>query len=273
MVDLAYVKKRKRRKIVAIFGGVGTAGVAAMSVLAFLGRFVGSFTVSVTNGEVALTLSEKASFERTTSMLRIDELAPYGETTFPALPDAEVLDNEDTPYDTGMRKKADGTYVSTDYFKYTFYIKNVGASVSSYNFNVNISENKEADDGSGRTLLDTLRVMIYENTPGTPRVDPVVYAKPAAEVNYLRDGTKTNREFIFDEPFNKTEDDEHPLATNFVSTDRVCTLRTQGFKVGDVKRYTIVTWLEGSDKQSLEDTEPPHGATVKLGVEVGANAG
>ena len=257
----------------AIFGGIGTTGVASMSILAFLGRYVGTFTVSVKNAEVALTLSEKASFEKTTSMLRIDELAPYGETTYPALPEAEVLDNEEQPYTLGMHKNKEGVYDSVDFFKYTFYVKNVGASVASYKFDVNITENKESDDGTGRTLIDTLRVMIYENVPGTPRTEPTVFAKPAAENNYLRDGTKTNREFIHDEPFSKTEDDEHKLATNFISADKVCSLRTLAFKVGDVKRYTIVTWLEGSDPQSPEGMEPPHGASLKLSVEVGANAG
>ena len=61
MYELEYVRKRKRKIRAAIIGGISAIGVSVLVIVAFLGRFVGTFTVTVDNGEVKLALSETSA--------------------------------------------------------------------------------------------------------------------------------------------------------------------------------------------------------------------
>ena len=272
MYELDFVRRRKRRRIAAIIAAAGSVGVGSLSIIAFLGRFVGTFTVSVNNGEVDLSLSEKISFAEPQSLLRISSLSKYDEIAYESLPDVGTLDNEDFPYTLGA--VFDGQeMVSMKYFKYTFYVKNVGQASARYRISFKITENKPADDGTGRTLDDTLRVMIFDNEASGSLHDKKIYAKEAAEFNYLADGTKTRREFIGRTPYNRTEDETNKLVDGtFLSESLVTEYEVPDFKANDIRRYTFVSWLEGEDRQSEKDKEPPRGATIKLGVEINAYA-
>ncbi|MBQ9458152.1 MAG: hypothetical protein IJU64_06625 [Bacilli bacterium] len=270
MYELDLVRKRKRKIAAWIVVGASTSGLVSLSIIAFLGRFVGTFTVSVNNGEVGLSLSEKASFEKPESLLRIDDLRPYEETTFHALPSGEVLDNEDSPYTLGANYDDKNAWTTLNYFKYTFYVKNVGKKTAKYDISFNITESKPTDDGTERKLDDTLRVMIFDNEANSTEHNYKVYAKEAAEYNYLPDGTRTRREFIAEASYDRTEDEDHPLAELFLSGETVARYTVPGFRADDIRRYTLVAWLEGEDRQSRDDMTPPVGATIKLGVEINA---
>ena len=94
MYELEYVRKRKRKKIAAIVAGISTIVISALIIVSFLGRFVGTFTVSLDTGNVELTLGDSYSFEKQTSYLRIDELPSLEETYYAALPSDDYLDDE-----------------------------------------------------------------------------------------------------------------------------------------------------------------------------------
>ena len=143
---------------------------------------------------------------------------------------------------------------------------------SKYNLNVNVSDRTKAIDGTGRTLDDTLRVMVYENDPSKEgRLEPTVFAKEAAEYNYDVDGNKTRREFISTYPSGSNqEDNEHKLATSFLPGQTVAKYSVSNFAKNYIKRYTIAIWLEGEDPQSTNDKQFPEGASVKLGVDIAA---
>lgn len=269
MYEKDYVKKRKRKRAAAIIIFVGTVGCTALGIVAFLGRFVGTFTVSLNNGNVNLALSQTASFEKSESLLRVDTLPEFEETAFEALPPHSELDNENTDYLYGARYDGD-TMVGIDFFKYTFYLKNVGSKVARYDFKLKIVESTISEDGTNRYLDDTIRVMIYQDEGLSPDHDYVVYAKEAAEYNYLTDGTRTRREFITEYPKNNTEDETHPLAQTFVSPTVIAEHSVSNFGINEMKRYTVVTWLEGFDPQSDDEFTAPKGAKMKLGVEINA---
>ena len=74
MYDLLFVRRRRRRKIAAVVSVISAMGVGSLAIISFLGRTVGTFTVSVQNSTVRLALSEKQDFKNSTSYLRIDEL-------------------------------------------------------------------------------------------------------------------------------------------------------------------------------------------------------
>ena len=58
------------------------------------------------------------------------------------------------------------------------------------------------------------------------------------------------------------------LAEMFETDHTVATLSTKGFTKGEIKRYTIVTWLEGEDIDAQGN--PPKGGNLKLGVTINA---
>lgn len=268
MYELDYVKKRKRKRVVAIGTSIGAMGVSVFAIVAFLGRFVGTFTVTVNNGDVNLALCESSTFDNPQSLLRLESLPAYEEWTYGRLPDASILDNEDTPYTYGAnRNPTTNEVTSFNYFKYTFFVKNVGTNIAQYKISYNIVENKPASDG--RSLEDTIRVMIYDNKNDPDDHSNVsVFAKEAAEVNYKADGTPTMQEFVAEYPFNDTEDEDHPLSEKFKSSEVVTDYIVPMFAPNDVRRVTVVMWLEGYDPQSVGD--PPKGASLKLGVNINA---
>ena len=134
MTENIYVRKRKRRRRVAILGSVSLIGVTIMSLVAFLGRYVGQFTVSLDSGDVALALATKSDFSDATTYLRIDSLPAFEEWSYSYLPMDDYanftsfkLDSESTDYLTGANYNIDTQEVdSLNYFKYTFYLRNTG---------------------------------------------------------------------------------------------------------------------------------------------------
>lgn len=275
MYELGYVKKRKRKVLAAVASLIGGTGVGALVIVAFLGRFVGTFTVTVDNGEVKLALSETSAFEEPASMLRVNELRPYTETTLTALPSASDLDNEETPYTLGAIYDDQDNWIKVEYFKYTYFVKNVGNKSARYEMTVHIVDETPADDG--RTLYDTVRVMVYSNSGDEPNVhERRIFAAPKLEeYNYNANGDRTKQEFVAEPTADKTEDAAHPLAEPF--EDRVIARYTvDGFGINEMMRYTIVTWLEGNDPEAEtvdsqgKKKDPPIGASLKLGVEINA---
>ena len=272
MYDLQYVRKRRRRRIAALVALICSIGAACLVVTSFLGRTVGTFTIAVTNTDVRLALSKKADLSDATTYLRVDKLYPLRETSFDNLPAHDVLDNEENDYDYGLVRDKNGNPDSLNFIKYTFYVSNIGSTIARYNLTVKLGDRKEAVDGTQRGLDDTLRVMVYENDPSaTDSHDYTVFAKEAAEYNYDEEGNKTRREFISTYPSGSNkEDDFHKLAESFLPGQAIVKYTASNFKKGDIKRYTLVIWLEGEDPQSDNSKEIPEGASLKLGVDIAA---
>ena len=278
MYDLILVRRRRRRRIAALVSLICSIGVSSLIITSFLGQYTGTFTVSLTNSSVKLSLSDKASFKNPTTYLRIDKLDLFEEFTYDSVLNEE-LDDENKEYDCGshISKKTDKETGETiektvlSYFKYTFYVGNIGSKTAQYNLKINITENTPGIDG--RTLDDTLRVLVYENDLDdkylTSEHNQDVFAKEMQSgTNIDSDNNKTRREFV-SYPAAK-EDEQHPLATSFESLKTVTTYTRGGFHANQIRRYTLVMWLEGEDSDSSNTNEPPEGATLKLGVEITA---
>ena len=272
MYDLQFIKKRRRRRAAALISLISGIGITSFVTISFFTGKVGSFSVSLSNESVKLSLSEKASFESASSYLRLDDVLPFQEFHYRDLPKADVLDNELTAYNASDAIGVDenGNKDCMYYVKYTFYVRNTGSMTAHYQLFLKLSDRNKSRDGTERSLEDTLRVMFFENDASSNEHDYKIYAKEAAGNNHLKDGTITNQEFVGYNSIGGQEDDNHPLAETFYSPDVVCTRDVANFKNGDMKRYTIVFWLEGEDPQSNTSDEAPGDAKLKLGVEIRA---
>lgn len=272
MYDLLYVKKRRRRRAAALISLITGISITALVIISFLGSKVGAFSVSIKNSSVKLSLCEKESFDNPTTYLRLTNLCSFEEFHYRDFESDDIIDNEKTPYDDdrAIGKDKQGNAECMYYLKYTFYVKNSGNTPARYNLAINLLERSKSSDGTDRMIDDTLRVMVYENTPGEERTKPKIYAKEAAGNNYLKNGEITRREFVGYNSIGSYESDEHPLAYTFKSPDVICEYNVSNFTKDAMKRYTIVLWLEGEDPQSNASDEPPEDAKLKLGVEIRA---
>ena len=265
MYELEYVRKRKRRIIVAIAGGVSAVVISTFAIVAFLGRFVGTFTVSLETRNVDIALSEKISAKRS-SFLKVDCGAPFQEFTYSDFDKRygdEVIDNEESDYTLGANYSiVDPTEIeSFNFFKYTFYVQNVGSTPAKFDFSLMINEDVKSSDG--RSLLDTLRVMVYNDGEKT------VYGKPESKPHYGEDGIADYRAPISVNEYDATESNPFMgYAEPFISNKAITTISSQNISVGEARRFTVVSWLEGF--RSNNDQVAPKGATIKLGVEINA---
>ena len=264
--ELGYVRRRKRRKVVAITSAIASMIIGVFILVAFLGRFVGTFTVALDTGNVRLSLSDKSSFEKTTSYIKLDSLPAFDLTTYTSLPAADEVDNENTSYLIGSVTDTRGN-TSMKFFKYTFFVKNEGNIVADYDLKVNLTRNTPSEDG--RHLDTILRVLVYENYADSKEHLYKVYARVSDAENDTygyEEGEKTHKEYI---SYREPHGDEFPgFAEMFESESVIATLPTRNFQEGDIKRYTLVAWLEGYDEQA--GGTPPEGGNLKLGVTINA---
>lgn len=272
MFERRYVAKRIRRIAIALGAGISATGIGVFSIVAFLGRFVGTFTVALDNANVALTLSETSTFERQESFLHIDALPQFAETTFTNLPGDEYLDNEETDYLAGGVINPDGGIDRLNYFKYTFFLKNIGNVEARYQFKINIMDSLPTEEKIPRYLDDTMRLMLYENDMNSDTHDKAVYAK-WRKIPY----ESPTGDVINETPISYDEESRTPMpdfqggyAKLFESEKVIADKFVENFEIGAVKRYTLVMWMEGNDEDSSHLMGSPEGAKIKIGVEINA---
>ena len=257
-----FVRKRKIRMLAVIVGGVGSVGVATLSIAAFLGHQVGSFTVSLESKSVQLSLSEDSSFKERTSFLRVNEVPKFHQYTYRDIKNLgdEVIDSEETKTDLGIQTSKQGES-STDFLKYTFFLKNVGSYAARFDLSLQIKE--VVASVKGQSFEDCFRVMVYENGVDTVYAKKLAYPHPGAE------GENDYRAPISLE-YNEQDGDYtfEGYAESFVSPTEVMSEKGVVIEVGEVRKYTVVTWLEGY--RIGGDPEDFDGASIKLGVEINA---
>ena len=275
MIENGYVKRRKRKKAAAIITSLSTIGMTTLILVSFIGNFSGSFTISLNKGNVKISLSDNQSFTNgkgedgeggtVSSYLKVDSLKPFDQMTFSSLPSHEIIDNEKTTYEIGENSSK-----TMNFFKYTFFIKNMGSISAEYDMTVRIVESTPAADG--RRLDSMLRVMLYNNDGydvGSHKY--TVYAQASESMNIGENGQATYDEYISYSP-KQAERAGVPFpgfATQFQSENVIAQFPVKYFDQSNMNRYTIVAWIEGYDPQS-SGQEAPEGANIKLGVEINA---
>ena len=284
MYNLQYVRKRRRRRVAAVVSLVAAIGVTSLVITSFLGRTVGTFTVSLASSSVKLALCDKEEFKNPTSYLRIDNIpANYYEYSYNWFNDVgmDLIDDEQNGYMYGSTSDGQALY----YLKYTFYVKNIGSTNARYEMAINLDESTRTD--SGKTLDDTLRIMVFENEPNAENEahEHEVYAKDVEEYRYRvydMEGNRTYQAFIAETPNPDVngevhEDANHRLATSFLRNNGKTVIKrsVSGFKPKDIMRYTVVYWLEGeASYPELDENGNPINditeAKIKLNINITA---
>ena len=111
----------------------------------------------------------------------------------------------------------DGAHNGDNYVAYTFYLKNAGEGMVTYNYQMYMV-NVEND------LDEAIRIRMYVDGVWTN------YARTATDGSGAEPGT-----------------------TEFL-TDRIITQgQVPGFNPGDVTKYTVIIWIEGDDPDCIDD--------------------
>ncbi len=268
MVETRYIVKRKRKKVAAIVSAIASGAIATFVIIAFLGRRVGSFTIKMNANEVKLSLSQTKVFEEETTYLMVDELPSFDINEYLNFVDDEKFDNEETTYEDGIDKDPrTGEANCLYYFKYTFYVQNVGVIPANYTMTLNITDNiKPTNVAYGYD--DILRVKFYDNDAESDEHDNVVYAKRIrnGEAQY----TDESGEPIYSELIYGEEGSPNYLGycTNFENESTIFTSFRENFVPGESRRLTMLMWLDGNDTQAKGDA--PRDGSIKLGLNINA---
>lgn len=269
MVDLQYVKERRRKRIAAITACVSSVLITIFVVISFLGQKTGSFTVKLRSGDVNLTLSTSSDFKESSSYLRVDKLYDMDCYCYQDFKNADTglidfsnIDNEETSYEIGAYRDSETNEImSLGYFKYTFFVKNIGSNSARYDMSIKIVSNSQDSDTQKR-LDSFLRAAVIHNGEST------VYAKRSNDATHYATETpdvKSTLEYI---------DGDHDsycyegLAESFVSGKEICNRHVKDFDANEVDRYTLVFWLEGDDADATGIA--PKDCKLRLGVEIQA---
>jgi len=262
MVELALVKKRRRRRIAAIVGGSSAAIMIALGIIAFLGQYVGTFTVALRNNEkIEMSCYDNKELRSPTTFLRIGQVPTFSIYTANYMNNHADIDNADYDYKYGAKRDANGNIKYLNYLKYTFFIKNVGINDIDYMFNINVTES-HAPDTIDYDLTDIARVRLYEHNYADASHSFTTYARESLRPRTDEQGRQTFKKPIAGELGTPTF---CGFAEPFVSAKTLVSLPRTNFKPGETRRYTVVLWLEGEDEK-VTGTQPTN-CTIKLGAE------
>ena len=110
--------------------------------------------------------------------------------------------------------------------------------------------------------------MVYENSDFTAH-EHVIYGKRSSKPHIDEEGNPDYRSPVSIDEADATPSNPFMGYAEMFESDSVILSRVNDhFEVDEVKRYTIVTWLEGFRTSNLQ--EAPKGAKIKLGVNIDA---
>jgi len=269
MVKLDYVRRIKTRKRAAIISAIGAVVTSVFVITSFLGQRTGSFTVTIQNSDVQLTMSTNSSFAEETTFMRVDDLSKMNLYCFHDFAndqgniDFSQIDNENNSYKMGaVFNDSTGEVKSYDFFKYTYFIKNIGLNSARYDFNINIISNT-GDSKTQRQIDDYMRCCVIEN--GEYRV----FAKRSNDATHYDTSDPNNKsslEYICCSPSYPQK--SYGLAEEFKNDSVVCTYTNRILNPGEYIRYTLLFWLEGDDDEASGTASKE--VKLRLGVKIEA---
>lgn len=260
MYNFELVKRRRRRKIAAIFAIVGAIGVSIFAIVAFLGHQVGTFTINLKNSGVSLSMyrHEENADEEETTYLTANDLqnfsAAFSYQWFLNSSKGYTFDkihSEETGAELGTSSVGGGM----GFFKYTFYIRNTGSIDATYDMDIELTENIKPKNGAA-SLDEYLRFMIFEDDK-----PPVVYARRSK--SRYDASHETYKEYVSGPPGTSNYHGEAEL----FESDTILATLTNNLKTKESRMYTFLFWLEGEDN---ECKELPDEASLRIGATINA---
>ncbi len=182
---------------------------AIIGILAFFGQNMGTFVISLDDSvyNAGIVLSDTKTFETATPRLLVTPMNDTWPVAYADLKIDQVLEND------GDFKDPKGlTYIG-----YTFYLKNEGNTIVDIDFDIStLLVTNELDE--------CIRIMLIVDDE-----DQTIYMK--SDSNPQHDFDKTPKE----------------LCKNFLSDSSICKNTIESFRPGEIKKFSIIIWLEGWD--------------------------
>jgi hypothetical protein len=167
------------------------------------------------NGNFSVTLDKNLYFDKGLIIYDDKDYKVYrSELLAPSPGSFDNISHRWLPKD--IHENEGGSHNGDNYLAYTFYVENTGSDVSDYWTEVVIGD-------VIRNVDSAVRIRIYKNG------EYVTYAKLGAN--------------------GAPEPDTVP----FASEDLVAFAHTPNFKPGDIDKYTLVLWIEGSDPECTDN--------------------
>lgn len=190
-------------------------------VLAINNNTSGNMTIYVdkTTAKKTLSLSESSQLTNPTGLLYGPSMHGAWDQDPGELPSyADLLDGDQSKFDGVVYDDTANVdkYVGLNYIAYTFYLYNSGSEDLNYSMTFNI-DNEEKD------LADTIRIRVYEDNNDVP----ITYGKADPKAG--------------------------DVFTNFSSDDVVFTRNYQEFKVNQVRKYSIIIWIDKYDPDTTNE--------------------
>ena len=260
MVNLAYIRKRKAKRIIVAIALSCAATAIVIGAIAMLGQKASPFTVKLSNAGATLSLSTKEGEETSDGKvyLMADQVPEYCLYTEEILNLKEDLDSDKTysefSYDENNKE------IATRFFKFTFFVENKGGQPADYDLRFTMSN--PTNKATNRFDIDSiLRVRFYENR-NLDEHNYVTYAKTSSTKHIDEDGNESWKEQISVAGSGYAEE--------FLSSKLILKSHVADLKKGEKVRYTFVMWLEGEDPECVGKEAPVDSALI-LGVDISAH--
>ncbi len=231
---------------------VGISAVAEMK---------GNFTINLTDDlfREGFVLSDSITFENPTSKL-------YSDPVF----DAPCISITSIPEDVYMK---DGSQNGRDYFAYTFYSRNEGETVIDYSYEIRInSESKNLSKATWVMLFENDKMRFFaeaSEADGEERAE-MLPAPGISDRGYLTrpmydEAMYPEQQY---ETFHTTSggiDFYRLIPYSFESETVVVSGEVRGLEPMEIRKYTVVIWLEGDDPDCTNELIGGHlGAEVQF---------
>ncbi len=215
--DISRTVRWKRRARVTLV--ISVLVLLLLWIISWLMTTIGDLVISVENGAareglvISESLEDGGGAKDPVLQLSAQNVTEVTNITYDWLP-------------TNLDTEKDGEHNGQNYLAYTFYLTNSGKETLDYESTLKFT-------GIAKNADEALRVMVYRNG------EPTIYAQENRDKSPLEE--KVNEKF-------KEGADDLNLEDYVVFEDL-----TEGIKVGESVKYTIVTWIEGNDPECIND--------------------
>ena len=210
---LAFIRKKKRKKIAALIASICFVGILILILLAFNVWYIDRFTITTIN-DPALCLTIDENKQQLTTELTAPPLTDATDTQYSKIP----LDIDD-----GL-----GSKNTNQYFAYSFYLGAYSTS-DSINYELSMTFDKASQD-----LEEAIRIMIIKNGIKTvyAKADQYGNAKP------IYSGDPNDSTPVQIGTTVKFKENKHIILEPYKITP------------GSYDKYTVVMWIDGWDSKN-----------------------
>lgn len=247
-VGLVYPEESNRRMLIGWYMGAHGLWKAISLTMGIYGFLVGAIALLGLTLLIAYITEERGHFtiNMTADMMRegfvLSETEDFSNDTT-KLFSKEIVNANATSIDMinrGVFEK-DGVNNGPGYMAYTFYLKNAGEMVTDYGYTMNITSETMG-------VLDATWVMFFEDE------HQIVYANVSADGNPeelygYREGPFIEQAYDPEAQYYTESGRAGIVTTPFIDRNTVLQGYVQNLEPGEVKKYTVIVWVEGDDPE------------------------